>query len=97
MNCDALPLPTFAEPGIEESIAPEPVDALDPVPELAGAAGAGAGLAGEVGCPPRRSCAAVSLGWASPKPPVMGQNLSGTRLKIMKLQTYILRRVLEQQ
>jgi hypothetical protein len=21
-----------------------------------------------VGCPPRRSCAALSLGWASPKP-----------------------------
>ncbi len=72
MNCEALALPTFWEPGIEESMAPEPV--VVPVAGVAGVAagvlaGAGAAAAGEVGCAPRRSCAAVSLGWASPKPP----------------------------
>ena len=71
MNCEALALPTLAEPGIEVSIVLEP--------ELAAAvdlAVAGAAEAAEVGwaAPPPtapvkpNAFAALALGWALPKP-----------------------------
>jgi hypothetical protein len=78
MNWEPLALPTFCEPGIEVSIVPDPDAELEldePEPEDDDEeeeepvlAGAGAALAAEVGCSPRRACAALSLGWALPKP-----------------------------
>ena len=74
MNCEALPLPTFAAPGIELSIVPEPVDVPVPLVPVVGvlelAAGGGAAAAAEVGwaVPPVKAFAALAFGAELPKP-----------------------------
>jgi hypothetical protein len=66
MNWAPLPRPTFWEPGMDWSM----LVSLEPEPELSVEEEPVLSIAGEVGAGPvkPRATAALSLGWASPKP-----------------------------